>query len=359
MILTAPKAVKGGEALAAQPESGRAGTEAGKDPEAWLRQLPVYLDEASSIPIYLQIKYQLRYYITSRRIPEGAKLPPVREAARLWRVTPGTVALAYKELQADGLIASHRGRGTYVLPFIPDQPDHPVREALLTDALETAIRRGFALGFQKDEIQHRFSGLLTQVPAVVPVAFVGPTPAVAEKYAGLLLHHLGGRVRPIPVVEAALETLERAEVHRLLQDVYYVVTFALQVKRIDQVLRELGGHWRVLGIATEVTATTLDALQQLRPGQRVGLLTQERYLHAALNLIRQHSRLGDAPIATGLETDDTETQRRVAAADVVLYTFGVRDLVEELGVPGARRLELEFDISPDSVLKLRRVLGAR
>jgi DNA-binding transcriptional MocR family regulator len=65
-------------------------------------------------PIYRQIVDQVRAGIATGDLPRGARLPPVRQLALDCGVTRLTVHSAYAELQAEGLLESYVGRGTFV-----------------------------------------------------------------------------------------------------------------------------------------------------------------------------------------------------------------------------------------------------
>ncbi|MFY9312049.1 MAG: winged helix-turn-helix domain-containing protein [Tepidanaerobacteraceae bacterium] len=71
--------------------------------------------EADKTPLYIQIKNHIRKYIEDGNWPIGHKLPSERELAREMGVSRKTVSLAYKELVDEGILSSHRGRGTFVL----------------------------------------------------------------------------------------------------------------------------------------------------------------------------------------------------------------------------------------------------
>ncbi|MFK7802385.1 MAG: PLP-dependent aminotransferase family protein [Anaerolineae bacterium] len=87
----------------------------------------------NNLAIYRQVAEQIRAQIHTGRLPSGTRLPTVRSLSAELGVTPLTVHNAYNELQADGLIDSVVGRGTYVseeaehnaLPVDTDQPFHP------------------------------------------------------------------------------------------------------------------------------------------------------------------------------------------------------------------------------------------
>ena len=85
------------------------------------------LDPASSVPLYRQIRDQLRQMIAKGALPRGERLPPTRELATRLKVHRTTVANAYAELEADGLIAGHVGRGTFVAQGV-EPPEATARE---------------------------------------------------------------------------------------------------------------------------------------------------------------------------------------------------------------------------------------
>lgn len=72
------------------------------------------IDPGSPTPIYDQIVTRLRFAIASGRLPAGEAIPSVRQLAVSLRVNPNTVARAYRELEAQGLVETRQGRGTFV-----------------------------------------------------------------------------------------------------------------------------------------------------------------------------------------------------------------------------------------------------
>ena len=72
------------------------------------------LKRDSHLPLYAQITAQVRGMIGRGALRLGDRLPANRELARTLGVNRTTVATAYAELTAEGLISSHVGRGTFV-----------------------------------------------------------------------------------------------------------------------------------------------------------------------------------------------------------------------------------------------------
>ena len=65
-------------------------------------------------PVYLRLREQIAAAIIEGRYAEGQMLPSVRAFAAEQGANPLTVAKAYQQFQADGLIRVQRGVGMFV-----------------------------------------------------------------------------------------------------------------------------------------------------------------------------------------------------------------------------------------------------
>jgi GntR family transcriptional regulator len=74
----------------------------------------IHLSRGDNVPIYLQVVNQVKYLVASGRLAPGEELPPIRVLAEQISVNPNTVARAYRELEAAGLLATRGTAGTYV-----------------------------------------------------------------------------------------------------------------------------------------------------------------------------------------------------------------------------------------------------
>jgi len=74
----------------------------------------ITVDDGSAVPVFEQIRSGLSDQIRSGELADGQRLPSIRQLAGDLRVAAGTVARAYTELEAAGLIESSRTHGTRV-----------------------------------------------------------------------------------------------------------------------------------------------------------------------------------------------------------------------------------------------------
>jgi 2-aminoadipate transaminase len=76
--------------------------------------LPVHLQPQSHVPLYIQLRDQLRALVHAGDLRPGDRIPASRELANMLGVHRTTVANAYAELESEGLIQGHVGRGTFI-----------------------------------------------------------------------------------------------------------------------------------------------------------------------------------------------------------------------------------------------------
>src|SRR5579884_4337055 len=69
----------------------------------------------AAAPLYQQIRDGLRAEVMDGARPAGSRLPSARQLARDLGVSRITVVNAYAELEAEGLLESRGGAGTFVL----------------------------------------------------------------------------------------------------------------------------------------------------------------------------------------------------------------------------------------------------
>ncbi|MHB9023797.1 MAG: GntR family transcriptional regulator [Armatimonadota bacterium] len=72
------------------------------------------VDPTSSTPLYAQLVEQVKRAIAAGTLQAGDALPSLREVATRLRINPLTVKKAYGELEAQGIVVTEHGRGTFV-----------------------------------------------------------------------------------------------------------------------------------------------------------------------------------------------------------------------------------------------------
>ena len=110
------------------------------------------VDPSNGVAIYLQIVHQIKFAIAEQTLRPGQLLPSVRELSQLLTVNPNTVARAFQELQAEGIIETLRGRGVVVCSGSLDRC-RKHRKKLFADRIEGVLSEALHGGLSAAEIR--------------------------------------------------------------------------------------------------------------------------------------------------------------------------------------------------------------
>lgn len=114
----------------------------------------IVLSYQSGVPVYEQIKEQIKKSILSGELAENEALPSIRVLARELNVSVMTTTRAYGDLEMEGFVQSLPKKGVYVKKVdIALLRSHYRKEA--EDALMTAVQKGKLAGLTMQELHNR------------------------------------------------------------------------------------------------------------------------------------------------------------------------------------------------------------
>jgi GntR family transcriptional regulator len=115
------------------------------------------IDFQAGKPVYLQLADQIRYAAASGRLRAGEPLPSLRPLAEELRINRNTIAKAYAELEAQGIIETIHGKG-YFLRQNHSPFSQKVRQQLLQREIDEAVVMAHHLQVDRE----RFLGLVKE-----------------------------------------------------------------------------------------------------------------------------------------------------------------------------------------------------
>ena len=103
-------------------------------------------------PIYQQLRDRIITLIIEGELKEGEAVPSVRQVSSDYRINHLTVAKAYQELIAEGLLEKRRGIGMFVLEGAQDKLLAKEQEKFLSTEFPDLLKRIQSLGISKSQI---------------------------------------------------------------------------------------------------------------------------------------------------------------------------------------------------------------
>lgn len=118
--------------------------------------MKIIISNQSELPIYAQIREQIKEQILNGQIKEGQIkegeiLPSIRSLAKDVGVSVITTTRAYNDLEKEGFIATMQGKGSVVL----SSNNKILKEQFIMrieEGIETAVESAKQIGMTKDEI---------------------------------------------------------------------------------------------------------------------------------------------------------------------------------------------------------------
>ena len=120
----------------------------------------------SGKPVYLQLVDQIKAAAASGSLQAGDPLPSIRPLSEELRVNRNTVAKAYGQLEAEGVIDTQPGRGCFIKETSPSPLRKDARRKLLTAAVDDVVVQAHHLQVGRAEFlrvaEHRFDAFQQQ-----------------------------------------------------------------------------------------------------------------------------------------------------------------------------------------------------
>ena len=117
--------------------------------------MKIIIKNKSELPIYEQIKQQMKAQILDGTVTEDEQLPSIRQLARDLKISVITTTRVYNDLSDEGFIISVAGKGYFVAP----RNNELLRERMLfemEEGFEKAVSNGRNAGLTDNEILTAF-----------------------------------------------------------------------------------------------------------------------------------------------------------------------------------------------------------
>lgn len=100
---------------------------------------------------------QVKRGIAAGALQAGDGLPSLRQMAARLRINPLTVAKAYRELEASGVVVTEHGRGTFISSRTVELGEQYRRQAL-ADAVDGLLIEAHRLGASAEDLRSILEG---------------------------------------------------------------------------------------------------------------------------------------------------------------------------------------------------------
>ncbi|MBN1223302.1 MAG: GntR family transcriptional regulator [Candidatus Aminicenantes bacterium] len=235
------------------------------------------IDKSNKVPLYLQLKDLIKYYISTGAIQDNNQLPGVNTLGGELGVNFETVRKAYKELEKEGFISMERGRGTFVTlhrATIPKINPDVYHEADPKETVKYGIQRLLRSGVDLPEVKKIVAGLMKEMEkegAQQTVVFTECNLYQIKEISKILKGYLNLGVKPVLIQNL------REEVEKILagpEKLLAVITTGFHINEIRKILEGIPVSMHVL--ITSMSSETRKMLMSQSRDSKIGFICRDR-----------------------------------------------------------------------------------
>lgn len=311
------------------------------------------LDKKNGIPLYLQIKEDIKDKVKHKVLEEGSKLPTERDLAKSLGVSRNTVSAAYKELEAEGILTSQQGKGT----FVADSGNFYKREGCkdrLLKMIDLAMEEAIELGFSLDHFVSITYGRVKEKKELLDSLKIGFVECNNEQLYALarqLEEDLGVRVEPILLTDlkGAKEYLE----DRLI-DIDMLVTTVFHYDEVEELVKSFDKQ--VIALPLNLQLGILIKIAQIPKGTKVGLACFSSSFEARVRNSLASVGISKINMIDTISQDEVELKEFLAQVDLVIASPEKKRKIAPLLPPQMEIIELVYLPDKGMVNRLKTIL---
>ena len=317
--------------------------------------MKIKIDKKSGIPLYLQIKHQIKRLLETGRLKEGEQLPTERDLSESLVVSRNTVSMAYKELVLENVLSSSPGKGTFISPqaLINHKFKENNSQTRITEIIDLVINEALELNFELNELEKIVCSRIKEKEKLlknINIAFIECNQEQLYFFSKGI--ELGTGISIIPILID--EIYKEPDIFReRIRSIDLVVTTFFHYDEVKKYLADQ--KQRVLAIALDPLMETMVNIAHLSfKDKSIGLVCiTDKFAQRVFQSIRQ-SGIKFLNFKFTISHDTNEVRKFLANTDIVITSPGRKKEVEKLISPQIPLIEFVYvpDKGSMSMLKL-------
>jgi len=288
-----------------------------------------FIDKTNKVPLYLQLRDLIKYYISTGAIQDNHQLPGVNKLAQELGINFETVRKAYKELEKEGLISMHRARGTFATLHKAVVPKAGLKnvELDLYDAIKISINKLFQNGKTSEEIKKIIDQALEEVSSERIKQFIIFTecnPLQVNEISNLLENYLKINVKPV-LLEQLKEEIQKIPFEE--KKLRAIVTTGFHVNDVRKIIGDIPVVIHIL--ITNMAPETRRQLDVYGKDARFGFICRDQESIPLYKDLLKAEFGKEMKLSTSVLGDQQKVEAMINSVDVLLVTPPVYKAAKE------------------------------
>ena len=289
-----------------------------------------FIDKSNKMPLYLQLKDLIKYYISTGSIQDSHQLPGVNKLAQELGINFETIRKAYKELEKEGLISMERGRGTFVTlhkDFIPKTTPKRDLELEPVGTFKHIMRRLLQADKNLEEVKKIIDQAFHEISLESSSQFIIFTECNAlqiNEISKLLKDYLNLDVKPVLIKDLKNE-VQRASMEK--KKLLAIVTTGFHMNEVRNIIGDIPLDIHLL--ITNMSPETRRQLESFDNDTRFGLICRDKESLPLYNDLLKAELSHDLKLSSCVLEERLKVNHILTSVNVLLITPAVHEEIKK------------------------------
>jgi DNA-binding transcriptional regulator YhcF (GntR family) len=312
--------------------------------------MKIFIDRDNGVPIYLQVKNQIKAEVRIGILKPGIKMPTERELSIELNTSRNTISTAYHELEKDGVLKSYQGKGTFVAEEGELYRDQNVKDKILKFVdlgFETALEDGISSEEFMQMVNRRVKEKLDLMKKISAV-YVECNIEQAKMFSEQLSEKTNMDIKPLTITQLNKSNDNTKNI--LNESQVFITTF----NHVNEVTKLTSKYSKdVLGVAINPDLETVVKIARFSIDTKFGIFCISEEFKYKIKGALEKSGLGNINAKYSNSYEEEALKKIIDDCDAIIVSPGRYKDIQELNKGNKEIIKFVFNLDDDSVKALK------
>lgn len=310
----------------------------------------IFIDRDNGVPIYLQVKNQIKAEVRNGSLKSGMKMPTERELSLKLNTSRNTISTAYHELEKDGILKSYQGKGTFVAEEGELYRDQNVKDKILKFVdlgFETALEDGISSDEFMQIVNRRVKEKLELMKKISAV-YVECNVEQARMFSEQLSEKTNMDIKPLTINQL---NKMNSETKNTLDKSQVIITTFNHVNEVSKLTSKYSKD--VLGVAINPDLETIVKIARFPKETKFVFFCISEEFKFKIKSALEKSGLGNINVKYSNNKDKDALRKIIDESDAIIVSPGRYGDIEKLNKDNKQIIKFVFNLDEGSVRALK------
>lgn len=310
----------------------------------------IELDKKSGVPLYIQVRKQIRNEIKKGVIKVGTKMPTERELSQRLKVSRNTVSAAYNDLEQDGALKSYQGKGTFVVEENGVLEKQDIKNKILK-FVDLGLEQAFETGMNPEEFLEIVIQRVNEKKEMmdkIEAIYIECNIEQSRVFSKQLSSYSNMNVIALTINELKQMSEETKE---KIEAAEFIITTFNHINEVTNLT--IGLNKEILGVAITPDLQPIVRIARYGNDTKFGFVCISKEFMTKIKVALDKAGLSEIEIEYSNTTDNNELVNLIQKSDVMIVSPGRYKDVESVNTENKEIIKFLYSLDDGSVKALK------